>query len=467
MIVHEMAYMQMGRNPVWGDCPLYPSGPHVFNSSDPTPLGGYTRFDRDTTTKGDHVMANDYWSDIEELVVSGPSSASGRWGWTTSNNPTNDVPPTACISTSVNCGSVTCGFNPLGYYAGPDARWKLPSVDRDVLEFAKQLADTKALANLNRSLVNLPMLFKERKETIKMMGDRVSQLGRAARDVQERDLSRWRKAISKKDKRSVARDVSNSHLEMIFGWLPLIGEIEGALEFAQMPSLDFVRARGIHFTELGSSDVRQQEIVNAPFGATTPNPYLLERLGHVQMKGFEMRSVSVRTALRYELETAIAADARLLGFEPIATFYDMVPLSFVSGWFSNFDAYVRTIAPLIGVTFKTGSRNIRTRAMWEASASFLPVMPLNNSSRYWWDLLPNCDGSVVGRKELNTRFKLTEPPVASLRWDVDVGLYEVAAGVSLAVQRYLKPLKRLIKQKPFRYRGPRPRNLPDIRYRRP
>jgi len=435
---------------------------------DPPPWVDVSEFTRAPTVQGDHVTANDYWSSVSECTNGVGDTARGSFIWTYRANPDNSVPPASCIAAPINCGRVSFGFDPRGHVPAPDARWKLPEVSAADLDFCQRLADTKALANLNRSLVNLPMLFKERKETLRMMGEKVSGMAKVARDIQDRDAATWRKLKSRASKRNAAREISNRHLETIFGWLPLIGEIEGALEFAQMPSLDFVRARGTYNLPLGDSDVHTRSEVLLPYGISSLNGNLPERLGAVVSKGFEMRTLSVRTALRYDLEIGIAADARLLGFEPIATFYDMVPLSFVSGWFSNFDAYVRTIAPLIGLQFKTGSRNRRVRALWEASASFEPVMPLETSDlRKAWETVPELFGSVIARKEDNIRVKLTQPPEASLLWNVDVGLFEVAAGVSLAVQRYLKPLQRLIKQKPFRYRGPRPRNLPSIRYRRP
>lgn len=77
------------------------------------------------------------------------------------------------------------------------------------------------------------------------------------------------------------------------------------------------------------------------------------------------------------------------------------------------------------------------------------------------------DVRAHGRITRNDRSVLLSAPIAELDWDFEVGFSEVAAGVSLTVQRYLKPLKRVIAQKPFRYRGPKVRDLPPVRYSRP
>lgn len=403
--------------------------------------------------KGDHVHALPYWNLISSVERPAKHLSFTRW-----NRYPNGYPwPHGYVNNNGNTNEMyVCNISMNAQVCLDVPTLRLPPYDPDLVRRLTQLADTKALGNVRRALANLPMLFKERKETLGMIGKRTADIAKSATSAQRKSVSTYRSLKGARNKRAYAKVAADEHLELIFGWLPLMAEVEGAAEYLQREQLDFIRSRGIQ-AERDNSSNKTERVLRFPSrftSAQTGNHELLR----VNQSTNSIDTTSVRTALRYSLSSSVVGDAYLLGADPIATLYDMIPLSFVSGWVSNFDFWIRTLSPEVGLTFETGSRNLRRENAYQCRGIVRenPAVPW-----YGRPIMETVDAS--GQIRRNERSVLTEPPVASLMWDVDVGLFEVTAGVSLMLQRYIKPLKRSIAQRPFRYRG-KTRYLPPIRY---
>lgn len=440
------------------------SGPRVRVDAGPIDVSKIPRQTESNAgiTLGNRVDALPYWSERLNVTVD-PRQRDIAYGVGLSRFP---FPPgDVCISPG-SSGSETIVRNKYStdpFEWAPMPEFDLPRVSPAELEFLRGMADTRALASLNKAMANLPMLFKERRETIRMAAGKAGMLADAARSIQQRDFSRYRKA-AKKDRRRIARDIANEHLEAIFGWLPLIAEVEGAMDYIAQERYEFIKGRGSHVIA-DNVDVH----VSAPVYGWDEWHGAYREVARADVTGVQRRLKGMRTNLRMDITSAFAGDARQLGFEPIASFYDMVPLSFVSGWISNFDAYVRTLAPLIGLEFRTGSRNLRRETFLDVSGRIMeqnpPVYPAP-----WKAWVEDRDRSVTlltGSRTRDDRSVVDKLPTASLHWDLDVGLYEATAAASLLIQRKLKPLQRAIGVKQFRYKGSKPKWLPRIRYRKP
>lgn len=424
----------------------------VYSSSDEIPEIEES-INRRPLEKGDHVHALPYWNLISRVERPAKPVSFTRWNRYPDGHPWPEGYENNQGNTSI---VYTCHIDMNLQYCLSVPNLKLSASDPDLVKRLQQLADTKALGNVRRALANLPMLFKERKQTLNMIGKRSADIAKSANSAQRKSMSTYRSLRGAKNKRAYAKVVADEHLELIFGWLPLMAEVEGAAEYLQREQLDFIRSRGIMAERVTNSD-RTERVVGFPSSFTsaqTGNRNLLR----INQSTNSSDVTSVRTALRYSLANSIVGDAYLLGADPIATLYDMVPLSFVSGWVSNFDFWVRTLTPEVGLTFETGSRNLRRENTYQCRG-----IVRNNPAVDWYGntIVETVDAS--GQLRRNDRSVLTKPPSAHLMWDVDVGLFEVTAGVSLMLQRYLKPLKRSIAQQPFRYRG-KTRYLPPIRY---
>lgn len=415
--------------------------------------------EHDVLRAGNHVLALPYWSESAEAVRSDSTARFSFYvgtiltdGWNTRVATKEDWPwpgipaihPQAVNFVGENIWQLNAAkfldVGPVELPVGSNAEWA--SLTR--------LADTKALGNARKALVNLPMIFAERRETIAMIGGKVASMVKGANALQQRSLDEYRKT-KPKNRRAAAKRISNEHLEFVFGWMPLISEIEGAVEYIQRDTLDFIRSRGVQSLQLPGAFVTTATDVSPPIQL----PYAYPVWGTMWTRKTTRQAISVRTALRYRLATAIVGDMYALGFDPLSTAFDMVPLSFLTGWVSNFDYWIRTISPAVGLEFETGSRNRRATTIVESQGAIQPLHGYH---------LEGGSTSGSSRRRRDDRLVLETEPAASLEWDVEVGLYEVAAGVSLTLQRYLKPLKRNLALRKFRYKGPRPKWLKEIRY---
>lgn len=327
----------------------------------------------------------------------------------------------------------------------PNSASSSPSFSTKEMEAVKGMADTKAKAKLRAGLMNLPLLFAERVQTLNTLKERVGDMIRVATSIQKRDLATWRKLRSAKSKRAFAQKAASSHLEVIFGWLPVIDEIEGAIEFLEETEWTTLYGSGRHLM------LKTNPLVTQNYNSSS--------YGYWSMKQENRSTYSVRTKLRADIETQLLGQAQRLGFNPIYTLYDLTPLSFISGWFSNFNHYVQSVDPLYGANFRTGSRSVRTR-----NSSELHVYP--NSTKtgpYDW-MACRGQGNSILNVDYVRREILTSEPESNFEFYNNFSTYSALASMSLYLQRRLKPLHKALKVKQFRYRPKKTPTLPPIRY---
>lgn len=337
-------------------------------------------------------------------------------------------------------------------------RWELPidlpnkPLDGSVMEQVVGIAQTKALADLRRSYNNVPLLIVERRETIAMIAKRARMLSSRGLAAQRAALKRYY-STPYKQRAQVSRDIANLHLEMLFGWLPLIGEIEGLCKrLAAEDSIDLT-GRG-RMADIQEDELKRREIIDQWVGHTT---LFFNRL--ITTKSYVR--ISARTSIRYRINIAAAQGLRDSGFNPIATAYDLVPLSFLSDFISNLGTFLRAYDPLIGAEFITGS----TGTWYEQTVT--SDSEYNNLVTPRGVIVKASGGGrqTARRLEVN-RMVHHQPPDPSFWMYNNLSLGKAATVAALAIQRYVKPLKTLIGTKSFRYTGPRPKYHPPIRYSR-
>lgn len=321
----------------------------------------------------------------------------------------------------------------------------------DVLRKLSELATTKALAKAREQINNLPMLFAERKQTVEMIARRGREAGVAGLEAQRDALRRYRRA-SFRDRRRIARELANSHLELLFGWLPIIAEVEAAAEHL---SKDFharftVRGRQALITDEPWDERAIWKNISQPFGTT--NIPVIRATKH-------WRKLSARCSLTYEVDAEGFRLMRRLGFNPLSTGFDLVPLSFLANFASNVQTWLAAMDPLIGATYVTGS--IST---WVEDE---PRVRISGRSHTDNGQVVSTSGEVLYQRRGLTvnRSVLSTEPSASLHWVNNMTWAKAVTILALGVQRYIKPLRTAIRARPFRYKGPRPKWLPPIEYR--
>lgn len=336
--------------------------------------------------------------------------------------------------------------------------WHFPIVVSDLSSFidsdkrakCKTLAVTKALANARKADVNLGMLVKERVATLAMIRDRSSRIINGARAIQQRDAAAFKKLKSAVQRRKFAQQAASNHLEAIFGWAPLFDEILGAVDHLSKPQYKQVLARGRH-------SVSEETTSNQSFNTAGSNGYVayaVDRLRH---------TYSSRVTLKYTVNHKGLERAQRLGANASYLLYDSVPLSFITGWFSNLNHVIQAIDPLIGVTYFTGSASDRNLVKLTRDV-FYDRGHLPSSGHSTYSRVGGGMGRLNGSSNHTRRSVYETEPKSEFVFYNNFSLYSVLASTSLVLQRKLKPLERVLKAKPFRYRGKRSRNLPPIPY---
>lgn len=397
--------------------------------------------------KGDHAHALSYQALFRDSIpVSGNFVFNTEW--------TDKTDP---IHNSV-CGDGPqwfCTYTVPGWTLANCAELQPPTAADPA--FLLGMSETAALADLNRSLVNLPLLIAERRETVALLVNKGRQLSTLVSKTQRAALKRYWKT-ARKDRRKVARDIASEHLGVLFGALPLIDEIQGLQELLSKDEVIKITGRGRR-SERNSSvktHVEDPKGVPSAFDAC-----------YVKTTTSSTR-VSVRVSLSMTVTLAGSQIARDLGFNPLAVAYDLVPLSFLSDFVSNLGTYIRSLDPNIGMEFFTGSQSwwyesieeqdIRATSQRVPSAEGYPLGSFRRTG--------SGAGKAYCRALSVTRAVYTELPDASLHFANNLTWGKALTVAALAIQRYVKPARALIKLRPFRYKGKRPSPiLPPINYR--
>jgi hypothetical protein len=347
----------------------------------------------------------------------------------------------------------------IGYFVRNSASVPVPTPPAGLQASLKKQADTKACADLRRSLFNTPLIVMERKETVDMLRRKGLQIAAAVKFRQTTDVERWLKTRSA-DKRRVARDIAGEHLALLFGFLPLISEIEGICGALAGDTPFKITGRG-RASDVTNTSTNRSNLSNQPSAGHGIAYYVAFNESMVRF--------SHRTSVSATVTLSGAQYARDAGFNPLATFYDLVPLSFLSDFVSNLGTFIRALDPLVGVEFLTGNSTA-----WTERRDTLNVVgisqridrtPTAGGNPQYTVNVAKGQGTGFTRRLRVERSVLTAYPDPSLMWVNNLSLTKVGTIASLAIQRYLKPVQRLFAVKTFRYKGPRPKYLPPIKYR--
>lgn len=369
---------------------------------------------------GDHISALPYWS--RKMIASVPfweASAIQKWGPCERYEFKGD-------------GRTFTGISP--------GEMLFKGVSLDEREFCKRFALLKAQAALRSADASIPMMLKERAETVKMMKTYAGRGLDLIRRRQLADVKRW-KSFSRRpseQKKFLAQTIANEHLMFVFGLMPLLSELEGLAEHLTRDEHMFIKGKGRQSKRVKGSSSKAEAHA---FHTVTKTEYLY----------------SVRCNLRADISMKILADAQRLGFNPLYTLYDFTPLSFVTGWFSNFNFWLKSLDPLYGSTYRTGSFSIREQ------------VKLERETHGWATdtITPKGNGNSFAISTYDVRETIpSEPPTGSPEFYNNLTFFSVAASASLFVQRKVKLTQKAIRMKPFRYRAKKPAYLPPITYRK-
>lgn len=398
---------------------------------------------KSSVIQGDRLHALPYWRRIvDPVVVAGSIGLKGNSAF--SAGPYCGGKRDAEVQGLITPAFFSSHFLPLPM-----------QIDADLDDFLSGASVTKALANARSGYNNVPLLIAERRQTIDMITKRSRQIVDVVKHEQTDAIERYLKT-RKSQRRLVAHDIASRHLEVLFGVLPLIGEIEGLAEQLAAEKSIFITGRG---------RMRNVAETSGPAVETQRNIGINENRNYLavfaNVRKVETRNASSRTSLRYKVDIDAFQKLRDNGFNPIATAYDLVPLSFLSDFVSNLGSWLRAYDPMFGCEYLTGSTTI----LYEDTVD--NVVSGMHRVNGFWTIDTSLVGSVSQAGRYYRRIVHASAPSPTLQWQNNLTPGKLATAAAIAVQRYLKPVRALLKVREFRYRGPRPKFLPPIRYRRP
>lgn len=357
-----------------------------------------------------------------------------------------------------------CGYSRAGNtytYTGNTGLYIQPEIAilpawGENMDAAVGIAKTKALASLSASLMNVPLLIAERKQTFQTIRQHGDVLSKSIVDAYRSAMVRWKKPMSAKARRQLASDIANEHLAVLFGLLPLIDEVKGAIDMYIGLSPPIVTARG------------RQAFVNADEVMTPDFPAFPLAKKHWSRPWFNhTRRSYTRESARVSLTVSVGSQElqrlRDVGFNPFAASFDLIPLSFLVGFVSNLDVWVRSLDPTPDLEWIRGSQTTWRECVESVSSEMYNTAHIAPDGS-GWSQSGSASGEGFSRILEVDRLRLDTFPDRSLHLYNNLSWAKAVTGVALAVQRYYKPLKNIRVPKQFRYKGPRPKYLPKIKY---
>lgn len=227
-------------------------------------------------------------------------------------------------------------------------------------------AEVEALIKIKQAKVNYLVFSAEAKKSMSMIERSLIQLTTAYKNARR---FRWGAAcrslgISRPSFRSSSKDVSGRWLELQYGWLPFLGDIEGAY--------NDMRVTGV-FPRLSVSHLVK---------CKHPNPPPIDTAywrGHYQTEGI----YGVYVRLDYQPVNAALNLASQLGLtNPGLLMWEVLPFSFVLDWIAPLGNWLDAMDADHGLSFKGGSYTMFCRKKRRGFLSGKPAIGYKNELQH-------------------------------------------------------------------------------------
>lgn len=235
----------------------------------------------------------------------------------------------------------------------------LTSSERSALKLDAQY---KCLEKARDMKVNLPVLFGEGRQTVRMIADTARTLGKAYRNFRR---GRFRQAARDLGIDKPTGTSANHWLAYSYGWMPLLSDTKGLAELAAQQ------------LELGGRPPRFSVADKAL--SIKRGKYLYAGLGPACLNDgdttwtYETTHKS-RAGLLCEVQFTEASLAAQTGFglyDPLLTAWELTPFSFVFDWFISIGDWLASASALQGLTVKAGYVSVLSSSKGTSSFSRL------------------------------------------------------------------------------------------------
>lgn len=196
------------------------------------------------------------------------------------------------------------------------------ALDRAKVKFFDKILENKA---------TMAQTFAERQQAIDMAADKMMRVFRAYSAVKKGNYQKARRALGMSSRNPKSKQASGQWLELVYGWLPLVGDVHTLLNFNPFAGDKISASASDRNTYIGYLGATVQSKTRTEFGAlikvTDP------------MAGF-------------------ANQAGLLN--PALVAWELVPFSFVVDWFLPVGNYLDYLTALCGLDVVDGYISTKT-----------------------------------------------------------------------------------------------------------
>lgn len=231
----------------------------------------------------------------------------------------------------------------------PDLLW--PSLN----EIAR--AEVDALIKAKDQKVNLAQAYAERHQTIELIGNKVYQLAGAIGYLRKGNYKAAAKALGLTNPRkSKGRTTSQQWLELIYGWMPLLQDIEGLAETVARevsPHGQFIKV---------TRDLAISERVDTMRSEQSYNISIADK-----------QTRRVKISLWYALNSDSLRLASTVGFvNPLEVLWEVTPFSFLVDWLIPVGNLIQAFTADMGLSFVSGTQTLTSRvsrtAIWSGKS---------------------------------------------------------------------------------------------------
>lgn len=292
----------------------------------------------------------------------------------------------------------------------------------DGVEDLRAKVEQALLLKVKRQRVNVGIMYAERKKTAQTIATMMQRVARAYQKARRGDLAgaanilgvgyvprRRGRNISQSDR------VASGWLELQYGWMPLLSDIEGA-------------ATLLHEKYVSKFEhIKSVRLERSSYGHTVELP---SSVYSIAGKRESTLDITIRAVVYFKAEEEVIRSAVNLGLvNPASVAWEVVPFSFVVDWFLPIGNFLSSLDATLGVTFSRGCISIKT--VEEQKVNF-DTGQVSGGYSHNGGFVAKGRGSSSYRKERFQRILYTDfPNVAPPQFKDPVSLLHIANALAL------------------------------------
>lgn len=213
----------------------------------------------------------------------------------------------------------------------------------------RSTAITRCLKKLKDQKANYAQAFAERRQTARLVGDTANKFAKGITQLRRGNVKGFANALGFTTKKKF-KGVQESWLELQYGWLPLLSDVNGAMEDLAKINVELPYR---YVITVRASSAR----VSDTFRAGVSDPSMNSRHRADIREKFEESEYVI---LHYAEDNPALASAAATGFlNPALLAWELLPWSFVADWFIPIGNYLATLDAAVGYKFLGGCSTAR------------------------------------------------------------------------------------------------------------